>query len=310
MQQPLSNDRTRLSPATRCRARTGSSEVGSGADGRRAPAVQDAGRDRAATAECRNHPAGRLRAESVSPGSVPEPSTRSIRRQEQHRWRDAAEQAEMRDRTAPDPATADRWRDERRRRLPHPAHRADHWPAEADETGPVPAEVLEAADSAVPAAPDAPDAPDDPAAPAVLVDAAAEVPESDGADRPDHLVPGVPADEHPVAVPDASPAGGGFPAGHLREVPNAVAARSGQRPCCPVHPWGLACCQAGWECSLTTPSVHRLRDLLRPVRSRRRCALSRAVCRLHRDSSTARPWSVGRLSEPAWQRFGLRHHWT
>lgn len=294
----------------RCRARTGSSEVGSGAaDGRRAPAVPDAGRGRAARAECRNRPAGRLRVESVSPGSVPELSTRlTPRRPEQRHWRDAAA---MRDRTVPDPAAAGRWRGDRRRLLLHPAHRADRWPPVAGETEPVPAvpvpaEVLAAAVPGVPADPE------DPADPAVPVGAAAAVPASDEAGRPDHPVSGAPVAEHPAAVPvlarprepDASPAGGDFPVGHLRGVPDAMAARSAQRPCCPVHPWGRACCQAGWECSLTTPSVHRLRDLLRPVRSRRRCALSRAVCRLHRDSSTARPWSVGRLSEPAWQRSG------
>ncbi len=150
------------------------------------------------------------------------------------------------------------------------------------------------------------------------VAAGAEVPEPDEPGRSEHRVPVASEGEHPPAgpghgprrAPDEQPAADGCPGELPRAAPDARAAQPDHRPGCPVHRWGRACYQAGWECSLTTPSLHRLRCPEHPVRSRRRCARSRAGCRLHRDSSTARPWSVGRPSEPAWQRFGLRHHWT
>lgn len=155
-----------------------------------------------------------------------------------------------------------------------------------------------------------------PAVPEVqAVAAGAGVPEPGVPDRSDFPVPVGSEGEHHLAVPghgprqarDDWPAAGGCPG----ELPRAARdARAARLPGCPVHRWGRACYQAGWECSLTTPSLHRLRCPENPVRSRRRCARSRAGCRLHRDSSTARPWFVGRPSEPAWQRSGSHHHWT
>lgn len=116
----------------------------------------------------------------------------------------------------------------------------------------------------------------------------------------DESFPGEPARD-PRRVPDEWQAAVGFPDEPPRAGRGARAARPVARPGRPVRRWVRACCQAGWECSLTTPSLHRLRCPRHPVRSHRRCARLRAVCRLHRDSSTARPWSVGRLSELAWQ---------
>lgn len=147
------------------------------------------------------------------------------------------------------------------------------------------------------------------AVPGVQVDAAAVNPASVVPGRWEHPVPDAPAGEsspgEPVRgrlrVPDERRAAGGCPDEHPRAAQDARAARPAVPRDRPVRRWGRACYQAGWECSLTTPSLHRLRCPRHPVRSRRRCARSRAVCRLHRDSSTARPWSVGRLSGPAWQ---------
>lgn len=157
------------------------------------------------------------------------------------------------------------------------------------------------------------------AVPAVqAVAAKAGVPEPVGPGRSAQPEPDVPEGEHHPAgqvrgrlrAQDERPAAAGCPGELPRAARDARAARPARDPGCPGHRWGRACYQAGWECSLTTPSLHRLRCPEHPVRSRRRCARSRAMCRLHRDSSTARPWSVGRLSEPAWQRSELRHHST
>lgn len=117
-----------------------------------------------------------------------------------------------------------------------------------------------------------------------------------------------------VRVRDPRPARAGWPVAdgyrdaRPRWMSAASAAPLGWCHCPAVHPRVRACCPAGWECSLTTPSLHRLRYPWHQVRSRRHCARLRAVCRLHRDSSTARPWSVGRLCEPAWPWYESHHH--
>ena len=65
-------------------------------------------------------------------------------------------------------------------------------------------------------------------------------------------------------------------------------------------------CPAGWECSLGLLSSIGIVCVVGGLcselfRARRRCAQSRAVCRLRRGSSDARPWSGVPPYEPAWQ---------
>lgn len=336
-------DRTHRSEAAQLRVRTGWSAADSAAAaGRPFPAVRAADRLHAARAAFLSHLADRRSVGPASPASLPDrpdpdpvrartyetlhrrPSTRLIppecarsRRVLQAAGLPAVEV----DRPVPAAAVADRSAADHRwaGRSPADLGRADGrdpGAAAADRREPVPAEVQadpawgppEEPAAAVPAA----------GVPEVqAVAAGAGVPGRDVPDRSEHPVPVASEGEHRPAGPghgprrarDEWPAAGDCPGELPRAARDARAAPPARRPGCPVHRWGRACYQAGWECSLTTPSLHRLRCPEHPVRSRRRCARSRAVCRLHRDSSTARPWSVGRPSEPAWQRSGSRHHW-